>query len=157
MRGDQREAGMDRLADRGERGGAQPDAEDEGDAAKAAEPAVAHDGELGVAPVAAAKPVGGVGEAILMQSAGQREAGGNREECGHGIAASGQLGGQKRQRAKPTDPGPDQRKRPARGGDRAIRRHASADRQPGQQLGGDGEFVERPLACIHARDHKRFC
>ena len=64
-----------RAGDRGERRGAQADAENERQYAEDAAAAVAHDGELLGRVIAAAEPVGGVGEPILVQRAGDEHAG----------------------------------------------------------------------------------
>jgi hypothetical protein len=61
---------MDRVADRRERRGAQPNAEQQRQNAERAVPAVAHDRELLVAVAAAAEPVDRVGEPVLVKGAG---------------------------------------------------------------------------------------
>ena len=112
--------------------------------------AVAGQTTIAVAGLAAAKAVGGVGEAILMEGAGHREPGGDREQRRRGDAAAHELGGQKGQRSNGADPGPDQRKCPARSGYLTLGGWRHADWQPGQDGGGDGEFVERPAWRIHS-------
>ena len=148
---------MDGIADRRKRRGAQPDTENESQDAEAAVPAVAHDRELRLAVMAAAEAVGGVGEPVLMECAGQPNGGEEREPCREGAAAADQLRDQEDQRGEAADPGADQRERPARRGDGALfARHLDADRQAGQHRGGDGEFFERAAPRIHAQDDKRF-
>src|SRR5712671_3123414 len=115
------------IADRGKRGGAQPDTEHETENAETAVPAVAHDREFRLAVIAAAEPVGGVSKTVLVERARQRDAGEHREPRRHGAAATEQLGDQEGERGEPADPGPNQRKRPARGGDHTLfARHLDA-------------------------------
>ena len=125
--------------------------------AEAAVPAVAHDRELRRAIMAAAETVGSVGQPVLVECAGQCDAGEQREPSRDRAAAAQQLRDQEDQRGEAADPGADQRERPARRGDGTLfTRHLDADRQAGQHRGGDGEFFERAAPRIHAQDDKRF-
>src|ERR1700716_3397870 len=98
------------IADRGQRHGAQPDAEYESENAETAVPAVAHDRELCLAVIAAAESIGGVSKTVLVEGAGQRDADEHREPRRHGTAATEQLGDQEGERGETADPGADQRK-----------------------------------------------
>src|SRR5258707_9296868 len=139
------------FADGGQRGGAEPDTEEESENAETAVPAVAHDREFRLAVIAAAEPVGGVGEPVLVERAGQRDADEHREPRRHGTAATEQLGDQEGERSETADAGADQRKRPARGGDRTLfARHLDAGRQARQHRSGDGELLKQTAPRIHA-------
>src|SRR5204863_7968968 len=96
------------------------DAKDRRENGETAMAAVAHDRELGFAIMAPAEPVGGVGQPVLVERAGQRDASENREQRRNGTAAAEQLGEQEGERGHRADAGADQWERPTRGGYHAL-------------------------------------
>ena len=142
MRRDQGKAGMDQIAELGERRGTQPDARDEGEHAECAVPAVAHDGELCVAIVPAAKPVGGIGKPVLMQRPGQDEAGEHRDQRRRPAAEPDQL---RQEEAKATTapiPAPTSGKAQAASGDLPGGAAPAARSGPGEECRGGVKAAE---------------
>ena len=142
MRGDQRLRGLKRRPDAGKRAPAQRKRDDERADTERADAAVAHDLELALARVAAAKTVGRVGEAVLVQRPGEEK---DRSHCDRGRRHRGDLEAHR----DPVDEGaakPDQHADDRRAPDgaaeigaadrhRLAHRHAGIEGDAGPQLG----------------------
>lgn len=131
MRRDQREPSVERLAELGQRRGAQAYAQQQCKGAECAEPAIAHDGELGFAVTAAAKSVDGVGEAVLVKRAGQQETGQHGQERPRPVAEAEELCREEDKGPDRADTGPDERKGPGRGREPSVRVRCDGYRDPG--------------------------
>ncbi len=141
VRRDQRrrnEAGLGEARD-----GVGADQQRDGERADAvgADPAVAHDRELPLARVAAAEAVGGVGEPVLMQAAGDEERRGDRQHR----RRPGKQHQSVRDRIDQCGDQPDhearQRKRPGAARHRAVFGRMPRQRQPRQEHDGGGELA----------------
>ena len=121
-----------------ERRGAQPDAEDEREDAVGAVPAVAHDRQLLLAVAAAAEPVGGVGEPVLVQRAGERKPAATSASSAATATAEPEQSAPKTAPARRVTPIPAPtagNAQPAAAMAPSSRRCLHADRQPGQHRG----------------------
>jgi len=117
MSGDQRQTGVYGVADPGEGGGAQDNAQHDRHDAESPVPAVAHDRQPLLPIMAADQPVGRVGEAVLVQCSGQDNTAEHRQDGRRPIAEPEQPDEEKSQCRHPADPGADQRKGPGGGGE----------------------------------------
>ncbi len=139
MRADQRQPGIECLPELGQGGGAQTHAQHQCQSAKCTKPAVAHDRELGFAVATAGEPVDGVGEAVLVQCAGQREPAQQSEQrCRPGTKTE-KLGEQQDEGRDRADAGANQREGPGGIGEPAAFGCRHGYRDAGQKAGGDGK------------------
>src|SRR4051794_13127143 len=112
MGGDQRQPRENRIANGRDRSRTQSKAEHERDNAISAMSTVAHDRQFALAIAAAAESVGRVGEPVLMQRAGHRKTGGNREQRSRADREAEQPGSKKDDGAQCADAASDQRESP---------------------------------------------
>ena len=114
-----------------------------------AEPAVAHDLELRRTVAAAAETVCDIGEAVLVQRAGQDRAGAERKRCRGQIRHADHAQAETKQAHRGPDRGADNRKHPVRPDEILLHRPLRMrHRQPGQEGDRGSEIVE-PV--IHVR------
>jgi hypothetical protein len=130
--------------DRGERARLQPGRDHQAERAVAADPAVAHDGEPLRAVGRAPESVERVGEAVLMQRAGDDGADAERQQGRRQRRQPQRMAERQRRPRDQPDREADQRKGPARAGERAgVRRRAGGDRQPRQEGERAQEIAQR--------------
>ena len=109
-----------------------------------ADPAVAHDVELALARVAAAEAVGGVGEPVLMQAAGDEERRGDRQRRRRPGKQHQSVRDRIDHRRDQPDDKARERKRPGAARHRAVLRRMPRQRQPRQEQDSGGQFVGAP-------------